>query len=122
MAVVQLLLTARADFNHLTNDSSCPLYAGIILHIVKFGGIGLCQIYISACYCFPTAVDGGYKDIVELLLRHGAEVNGTHTASCWTCLHQAVYEVTTQITTAHSIFEKNLLLLTFTFFMCSGSQ
>lgn len=117
MAVVQLLLTARADFNHLTNDSSCPLYAGIILHIVKFGGIGSYQIYISACYCFPTAVDGGYKDIVELLVRQGAEVDGTHTASCWTCLHQAVYEVMTQITRAHSTFEKNLLLLTFTFFM-----
>lgn len=55
VAVVQLLLTARADFNHLTNDSSCPLYAGIILHIVKFGGIGLCQIYISALRLFPNS-------------------------------------------------------------------
>lgn len=42
----------------------------------------------------PTAVDNGQKEIVELLVRNGAEVNGTHTASCWTCLHEAVYEVT----------------------------
>lgn len=28
VAVVQLLLKARADINQLTNDSSCPLYAG----------------------------------------------------------------------------------------------
>lgn len=29
LAVVQLLLEARADINQLTNDLSCPLYAGI---------------------------------------------------------------------------------------------
>ena len=38
------------------------------------------------------AVDCGHTDIVELLVRKGAEVNGTHTASCWTCLHQAAYK------------------------------
>ncbi|XP_028989349.1 ankyrin repeat and SOCS box protein 3 [Betta splendens] len=65
LAVVQLLLKARADVNQLTNDLSCPLYA---------------------------AVDGGHKEVVELLVRKGAEVNRTHTASCWTCLHQAVYK------------------------------
>uniref|UniRef100_A0A3P8SY53 Ankyrin repeat and SOCS box containing 3 n=1 Tax=Amphiprion percula TaxID=161767 RepID=A0A3P8SY53_AMPPE len=65
LAVVRLLLKARANINELTNDLSCPLYA---------------------------AVDGGHKDIVELLVSKGAEVNKTHTASCWTCLHQAVYK------------------------------
>lgn len=65
LAVVRLLLRARANINQLTNDLSCPLYA---------------------------AVDGGFEEIVELLARKGAEVNGTHTASCWTCLHQAVYK------------------------------
>lgn len=64
LSVVRLLLKADADINQLTNDLSCPLYA---------------------------AVDGGYKDVVELLVSKGAEVNRTHTASCWTCLHQAVY-------------------------------
>ncbi|XP_038592038.1 ankyrin repeat and SOCS box protein 3 isoform X2 [Micropterus salmoides] len=65
LAVVRLLLKAHANINQLTNDLSCPLYA---------------------------AVDGGYKEVVELLLSKGAEVNRTHTASCWTCLHQAVYK------------------------------
>lgn len=44
---------------------------------------------------FPllSAVEGGFEKIVELLVRKGAEVNGIHTASCWSCLHQAVYKV-----------------------------
>ncbi|KAM8729459.1 ankyrin repeat and SOCS box protein 3 isoform 1-T1 [Acanthopagrus schlegelii] len=65
LAVVRLLIKAHANINQLTNDLSCPLYA---------------------------AVDGGYKELVELLVSKGAEVNRTHTASCWTCLHQAVYK------------------------------
>ncbi|XP_071317753.1 ankyrin repeat and SOCS box protein 3 [Trachinotus anak] len=65
LAVVRLLLKAHANINQLTNDLSCPLYA---------------------------AVDGGHKEVVELLVSEGAEVNRTHTASCWTCLHQAVYK------------------------------
>ncbi|CAJ1081359.1 ankyrin repeat and SOCS box protein 3 isoform X5 [Xyrichtys novacula] len=65
LAVVRLLLKTHADINQLTNDLSCPLYA---------------------------AVDGGYKEVVALLVSKGAEVNRTHTASCWTCLHQAVYK------------------------------
>uniref|UniRef100_UPI003AAF7AF5 ankyrin repeat and SOCS box protein 3 isoform X1 n=1 Tax=Centroberyx gerrardi TaxID=166262 RepID=UPI003AAF7AF5 len=65
LAVIRFLLKAHANINQPTNDLSCPLYA---------------------------AVDGGHKEIVELLVSKGAEVNGTHTASCWTCLHQAVYK------------------------------
>ncbi|XP_062270925.1 ankyrin repeat and SOCS box protein 3 isoform X1 [Scomber scombrus] len=65
LAVVRFLLKAHANINQPTNDLSCPLYA---------------------------AVDGGHKEVVELLVSKGAEVNRTHTASCWTCLHQAVYE------------------------------
>lgn len=102
LAVVQLLMKARADINQLTNDSSCPLYAGITVHIVMFDRFWFCLIHISACYCFLTAVNGGYKEIVELLVRNGAEVNKTHTASCWTCLHQAVYEVITKFAPTHS--------------------
>ncbi|KAL1023316.1 hypothetical protein UPYG_G00039100 [Umbra pygmaea] len=63
--VVKRLLKAQADINQQTNDLSCPLYA---------------------------AVDGGHTETVELLVRKGAEVNRTHTASCWTCLHQACYQ------------------------------
>ncbi|XP_034413920.1 ankyrin repeat and SOCS box protein 3 [Cyclopterus lumpus] len=65
LAVVRLLLRAHADINQLTNDLSCPLYA---------------------------AVDAGHREVVELLVGKGAEVDRTHTASCWTCLHQAVHK------------------------------
>ncbi|XP_014900411.1 ankyrin repeat and SOCS box protein 3 isoform X1 [Poecilia latipinna] len=65
LAVVRLLLKAHADLNQLTNDLSCPLYA---------------------------AVDNGHTEVVKLLVRKGAQVNRIHTASCWTCLHQAVYK------------------------------
>ncbi|XP_076616232.1 ankyrin repeat and SOCS box protein 3 [Chaetodon auriga] len=65
LAVVRILLKAHANVNQPTNDLSCPLYA---------------------------AVDGGHEEVVQLLVSKCAEVNGTHTASCWTCLHQAVYK------------------------------
>lgn len=52
------------------------------------------RFWMDTLFLFASpAVDGGYKEIVELLVRKGAEVNRTHTASCWTCLHQAVYKV-----------------------------
>lgn len=70
LAVVKHLLKTNADMNQLTNDLSCPLYA---------------------------AVDGGHKEVVALLVSKGAEVNRTHTASCWTCLHQAVYKGQSEI-------------------------
>uniref|UniRef100_A0A3P9PLV9 Ankyrin repeat and SOCS box containing 3 n=1 Tax=Poecilia reticulata TaxID=8081 RepID=A0A3P9PLV9_POERE len=62
LAVVRLLLKTHADLNQLTNDLSCPLYA---------------------------AVDNGHTEVVKLLVRKRAQVNRVHTASCWTCLHQA---------------------------------
>ncbi|KAK7918729.1 hypothetical protein WMY93_010013 [Mugilogobius chulae] len=65
LSVVKILLKAKADVNRQTNDLSCPLYA---------------------------AVDGGHTEMVKLLILKGAEVNRRHTASCWTCLHQAVYK------------------------------
>nr|XP_057921882.1 ankyrin repeat and SOCS box protein 3 isoform X2 [Doryrhamphus excisus] len=69
LPAVRILVRAGADVNQCTNDLSCPLYAGK-----------------------TAAVSGDHKDVVQLLLAKGAEVNGTHTASCWTCLHQAVYQ------------------------------
>lgn len=65
---------------------------------------------MSAAHCFPTAVDGGYKEVVELLVTKGAEVNRTHTASCWTCLHQAVYKVITDLTSTHATLTSNLYI------------
>ncbi|XP_072304804.1 ankyrin repeat and SOCS box protein 3 [Eucyclogobius newberryi] len=65
LSVVKILLKNKANMNLQNNDLSCPLY---------------------------TAVDRGHTEIVALLLLKGAEVNRSHTASCWTCLHQAVYK------------------------------
>lgn len=65
LSVIKLLLKAKADIDLQTNDLSCPLYA---------------------------AVDGGHTEVVALLRQKGAQVNRSHTASCWTCLHQAVYK------------------------------
>uniref|UniRef100_A0A3B3I7I2 Ankyrin repeat and SOCS box containing 3 n=1 Tax=Oryzias latipes TaxID=8090 RepID=A0A3B3I7I2_ORYLA len=70
VGVVRLLLKAHADVDQMTNDLSCPLYA---------------------------AVDGGHADVVDLLVSKGAEVNGTHTASCWTCLHQAIVSILVKV-------------------------
>lgn len=47
--------------------------------------------------CLPPAVDNGHTEVVKLLVRKGAQVNRIHTASWWTCLHQAVYKVIHQI-------------------------
>lgn len=95
--MVRLLLRARANINQLTNDLSCPLYAGMpCVHNAPMISASVCVFgwMTSFCIFFPlAAVDGGFEEIVELLVGKGAEVNGTHTASCWTCLHQAVYKV-----------------------------
>ncbi|XP_057682123.1 ankyrin repeat and SOCS box protein 3 isoform X1 [Corythoichthys intestinalis] len=64
LPALRLLLKAGADINQQTNDLSCPLFA---------------------------AVTDSHKDMVQLLLAKGALVDRSHTASCWTCLHQAVY-------------------------------
>lgn len=53
----------------------------------------LWSLVIYLFFFFFLAVDGGYKNVVELLVRNGAEVNGTHSVSGWSCLHQAVYKV-----------------------------
>ncbi|KAJ0016324.1 hypothetical protein NQD34_014614 [Periophthalmus magnuspinnatus] len=74
-SVVKLLLRAKADVNLQTVDLSCPLYA---------------------------AVDRGHTEVVQLLLLKGAEVNRSHTASCWTCLHQAIVELLSAVSDLES--------------------
>ncbi|XP_061731977.1 ankyrin repeat and SOCS box protein 3 [Nerophis ophidion] len=64
-AMVRILLRAGANINQSTNDLSSPLYA---------------------------AVSGNHQDVARLLVDKGAEVNGTHSSFCWTCLHQAVFK------------------------------
>lgn len=70
LPAVKSLIKGGADLNRITNDLSCPLFA---------------------------AVDGGHREVVELLVENGAEVNRTHSASDWSCLHQAVYKGHTEI-------------------------
>ncbi|XP_057682144.1 ankyrin repeat and SOCS box protein 3-like [Corythoichthys intestinalis] len=64
LSTLRLLVRKGADINQQTKDRSCPLFA---------------------------AVTDGRKDMVQFLLAKGALVDRVHTASCWTCLHQAVY-------------------------------
>ncbi|XP_037134139.1 ankyrin repeat and SOCS box protein 3 isoform X1 [Syngnathus acus] len=64
VGAVRRLLKSKAKIDQLTNDLSCPLYA---------------------------AVDNGHIEVVRLLMDKGAELNRSHTATCWTCLHLAVY-------------------------------
>lgn len=93
MSVVRLLLKAGADINKQTNDTSCSLFAGTRPepHLIVSVLCDLCDL--SDQTVFFTAVDGGHRDVVNFLLGEGAEVNRSHTESCWTCLHQAVYKV-----------------------------
>lgn len=97
LAVVRLLLRTRANIDQLTNDLSCPLYAG--MPCVRTDDLNICTPFWMDgwmnyyCFFLLSAVEGGFEKIVELLVRKGAKVNEIHTASCWTCLHQAVYKV-----------------------------
>ncbi|XP_027033585.2 LOW QUALITY PROTEIN: ankyrin repeat and SOCS box protein 3 [Tachysurus fulvidraco] len=59
------LIRAGADLDKMSNDLSSPLFA---------------------------AVDSGHKEVVELLVSEGAEVNRRYYISSWSCLHQAVYK------------------------------
>ncbi|XP_053568670.1 ankyrin repeat and SOCS box protein 3 [Bombina bombina] len=58
----QLLLEAGADPNDVTNEETTPLFL---------------------------AVEGGHKDVVKLLLKNKANMNGSHSCSGWNPLHQA---------------------------------
>ncbi|XP_069464463.1 ankyrin repeat and SOCS box protein 3 [Ambystoma mexicanum] len=66
----KILLQAGADPNELTNEETTPLFV---------------------------AVENKHSDVVQLLLRHGASVNGSHSCSGWNSLHQASYEASTDI-------------------------
>ncbi|KAM9831251.1 ankyrin repeat and SOCS box protein 3 [Neosynchiropus ocellatus] len=87
VGVVKLLLRAQSDINQLTNDLSCPLYTGTAQppHCHHHRHHDKPLVLFSA-------VDSGHLSVVRLLIRRGAQVNRTHTESCWTCLHQAVYK------------------------------
>lgn len=80
-----------------------PKYLGSLSHIMFTMCVFCLQslvIYLS--HFLFQAVDGGYKDVVELLVQNGAEVNGTHSVSGWSCLHQAVFKVIALIYNSNS--------------------
>jgi len=73
-------------FLTVSNPNPCR---GFYVNIDDVDRITHMHIYLF----ISLAVDGGYKSVVELLVRCGAEVNGTRSVSGWSCLHQAVYKV-----------------------------
>ncbi|XP_053315646.1 ankyrin repeat and SOCS box protein 3 [Spea bombifrons] len=66
----QLLLQAGADPDEVTNEETTALFL---------------------------AVEGGYIDIVKLLIKNKANVNGPHSCSGWNPLHQAAFMERTDI-------------------------
>lgn len=69
------------------------MYLGTQSQIMLSMCIPLLSLVIYLSHFLFLAVDGGHKDVVELLVENGAEVNGTYSVSGWSCLHQAVYKV-----------------------------
>ncbi|KAM4770881.1 ankyrin repeat and SOCS box protein 3 [Rhinophrynus dorsalis] len=67
---MQLLLDAGADPNDVTNEETTPLFF---------------------------AVEGGHQDVVKLLLKNKANINGSHSSSGWNPLHQASFMERTDI-------------------------
>ncbi|XP_032148032.1 ankyrin repeat and SOCS box protein 3 isoform X1 [Sapajus apella] len=68
--IVQILLEAGADPNATTLEETTPLFL---------------------------AVENGQIDVLRLLLRHGANVNGSHSMCGWNSLHQASFQENTEI-------------------------
>ncbi|XP_066172726.1 ankyrin repeat and SOCS box protein 3 isoform X2 [Sylvia atricapilla] len=68
---LQVLLEAGADFNNVTTESSStPLFL---------------------------AVENRHTEVVEFLLQHGTNVEGSHSWSGWNSLHQASFQGSTEI-------------------------
>ncbi|XP_007528009.2 ankyrin repeat and SOCS box protein 3 isoform X1 [Erinaceus europaeus] len=68
--IVQILLEAGADPNITTSEETTPLFL---------------------------AVENGQIDVLRLLLRHGANVNGSHSMCGWNSLHQATFQENAEI-------------------------
>ncbi|XP_063300035.1 ankyrin repeat and SOCS box protein 3 isoform X1 [Pelobates fuscus] len=62
VSCTQLLLQVGAEMNDVTNEEITPLFL---------------------------AVESGHKDVVKLLIKHKANINGPHSCSGWNPLHQA---------------------------------
>ncbi|XP_058429134.1 ankyrin repeat and SOCS box protein 3 isoform X1 [Marmota monax] len=68
--IAQILLEAGADPNATTLEETTPLFL---------------------------AVENGQIDVLRLLLRHGANVNGSHSMCGWNSLHQASFQENAEI-------------------------
>nr|XP_033794439.1 ankyrin repeat and SOCS box protein 3 [Geotrypetes seraphini] len=77
---------------HLAAKGGCVKSAKILLK----AGANPNQITHQNTALF-VAVENGHADVVKLLLRHGTNVNGSHSWSGWTALHQASFKEYTEI-------------------------
>ncbi|MEQ2162119.1 hypothetical protein GOODEAATRI_016529 [Goodea atripinnis] len=76
LAVVRLLLKAHADLNQLTNDLSCPLYAGFPTNFSAsvISSLSFTEVGLSAKVLMVKDQEG-HQACVDLLLDHGADPN-----------------------------------------------
>ncbi|XP_026858412.2 ankyrin repeat and SOCS box protein 3 isoform X1 [Electrophorus electricus] len=96
-------VTCEDYVNSLTHNSETPLYFAAknghlraVNRLIKGGG-DIKKMSNDLSSPLFAAVDGGHKEVVQLLVSKGAEVNGAHSTSGWSCLHQAVYKGHTEI-------------------------
>ncbi|XP_012505296.1 PREDICTED: ankyrin repeat and SOCS box protein 3 [Propithecus coquereli] len=98
--IVQILLEAGADPNATTLEETTPLFL---------------------------AVENAQIDVLRLLLRHGANVNGSHSMCGWNSLHQAAFQVTSEFIIhfhVNCVFYpfKMTVLYSFCFLLASGAN
>ncbi|KAM6432763.1 ankyrin repeat and SOCS box protein 3 [Rhynochetos jubatus] len=100
-----LVRAAPADnyVNSKTFEGMCALHLSAHLGALESVGILLeagadpNEVTTEATTALFLAVENGHVDIVKLLLRHGANVEGLHSCSGWNSLHQASFQGCTEI-------------------------
>ncbi|KAM9069103.1 ankyrin repeat and SOCS box protein 3 isoform 5-T5 [Sarcophilus harrisii] len=123
LIITKILLEAGADANETTLEETTPLFLALqpegqkqlnALKRCKYPNwrnlhdgeecnllegrnhFSFCVFQYLAWYLKYT-VENGHVDVVKLLLRHGADVNGSHSMCGWNALHQAAFQEYTQL-------------------------
>ncbi|XP_078005643.1 ankyrin repeat and SOCS box protein 3 isoform X4 [Phascolarctos cinereus] len=109
LMITKILLEAGADANETTLEETTPLFLGRVknssasLYLRKMPRPGISSFLTQLHYFGPLnyttvpAVENGHVDVVKLLLRHGADVNGSHSMCGWNALHQAAFQEYTEL-------------------------